>query len=149
MKLVLVPMLVYSLAGCTPDSSVVEADVQQFVRTYISSNDIAASLGMLDQSDAVTSVTGEGKVLRGRDAIRNAASKQITLMPQLKITVGGIEVGRAGAGYAFAIAPFSIAASGAPGAPMATGAATLVLAKRDSGWKVVHEHYSYVRAAGR
>ena len=149
MKSVLVPLTVFVLTGCTPDSSIVEADVQQFVRTYITSNDINASLAMLDQSANVTSITSEGRVVRGRDAIKDAASKQITLMPQLKVTVGEVEVGRAGAGYAFAIAPFNVAASGAPGKPMATGAATLVLAKRDSGWKVVHEHYSYVRARGR
>jgi ketosteroid isomerase-like protein len=149
MKPALIPLVVFLLAGCTPDSSVVEADVQQFVRAYITSSDITASLGMLDQSVTVTSITGEGVVVRGRDAIRDAANKQITLMPQLKVTVGGIEVGRAGAGYSFAIAPFSVATTGALGSPMATGAATLILAKRDSGWKVVHEHYSYARAPGR
>jgi ketosteroid isomerase-like protein len=135
--------LTFALAACAPDSATVEAEVQQFVRSYITSTDITASLNMLDQTPSVTSITGEGRIVRGRDAIKDEANKQIALLPQLKVAVGAIEVSRVGTTHALAVAPFSVGASATPQIAMAAGAATLLLAKRESGWKVVHEHYSY------
>lgn len=138
-------MCVVSLAltACGPDSGTVEAEVQQLVRSYVTSTDITASVNMLDPTMTVTSITGEGRIVRGRDAIKDEANKQIALLPQLKVTAGAIEVTRIGTTHALAIAPFSIAPSSAPQTATTQGAASLLLAKRDSGWKVVHEHFSY------
>jgi capsule polysaccharide export protein KpsC/LpsZ len=66
----------FALTACGPDSATVEAEVQQLVRSYITSTDIAASVNTLDQAPTVTSITGQGRIVRGRDAI----------------TVGAIEV---------------------------------------------------------
>jgi uncharacterized protein (TIGR02246 family) len=129
--------------GCAPDSAQLEAQVQQLVRSYITSTDIAASIDMLDAAPTVTSITGQGRIVRGRDAIKEEASKQLANLPQLKTTVGKIEVSALGTTHALAIAPFGIGPSSTPQATSAQGAATLLLAKRDSGWKVVHEHFSY------
>ena len=141
MRFGLIPLTAFALAACTPDPAPVEAEVQQFVRSYITSTDINASLNMLEQN--ATSITGEGRIVRGRDAIKDAPSKQIALLPQLKATVGTIEVTPVGTKHALAIAPFSIGASATPQKAMADGAATLLLVKRDSGWKVLHEHFSF------
>lgn len=134
-----------ALTACTPDSSTVEPEVQKLVSSYITSTDISASLSMLDQTAKVTSITAEGRIVRGPDAIRDEANKQIALMPQLKTTVGAIETTRLGNSHVLAIAPFSISATATPQVEMANGAATLLLAKRDSGWKVMHEHFSYAK----
>ena len=133
------------LTACAPDSATVDAEVQKLVSSYITNTDINASLGMLDPTAKVTSITGDGRIVRGTDAIRDEANKQIALMPQLRITVGAIETTRLGNTHVLAIAPFSIAATGTPPAPLSNGVATLLLAKRDSGWKVIHEHYSHAK----
>lgn len=146
MRFALVPLAALSLTACAPDSATVEAEVQQLVRSYLTSTDIAASLDMLDPGPSVTSITGQGRIVRGRDMIRDEASKQIVLLPQLKVTVGKVEVTRVGSTHALAIATFSVAPSSKPQAPTTQGAGSLLLAKRDSGWKVVHEHYSYSAA---
>ena len=143
MRFSLIPLVALALAACTPDSGNVEAEVQQLVRSYITSTDIAASVNLLDAAPTVTSITAEGRIVRGRDAIKEEANKQIATLPQLKVAAGKIEVTRVGTTHALAIAPFSIAATAAPQVPTAQGAASLLLAKRDSGWKVVHEHFSY------
>jgi ketosteroid isomerase-like protein len=134
-----------ALTACAPDSSTVEAEVQKLVSSYITSTDINASLSMLDQTAKVTSITAEGRIVRGPDAIRDEGNKQIALMPQLRTTVGAIETTRLGDTHVLAIAPFSISATATPQVEMANGAATLLLTKRDSGWKVMHEHFSYAK----
>jgi ketosteroid isomerase-like protein len=136
-------LAILALTACAPDSANVEAEVQQLVRSYITSTDIAASVNMLDAAPSVTSITGQGRIVRGRDAIREEASKQIANLPQLQTSAGKIEVTRLGTTHALAIAPFSIGPSATPQVATTQGAATLLLAKRDSGWKVVHEHFSY------
>jgi uncharacterized protein (TIGR02246 family) len=132
-----------ALTACAPDSGNVEAEVQQLVRSYITSTDIAASVNMLDSAPSVTSITGEGRIVRGRDAIKDEANKQIATLAQLKVTAGAVEVSRIGTTHALAIAPFSIAPSSTPQLATTQGAATLLLAKRDSEWKVIHEHFSF------
>ena len=136
-------LAILALTACAPDSANVEAEVQQLVRSYITSTDIAASVNMLDAAPSVTSITGQGRIVRGRDAIREEASKQIANLPQLQTSAGKIEVTRLGTMHALAIAPFSIGPSATPQVATTQGAATLLLARRDSGWKVVHEHFSY------
>ena len=138
-------LVALALTACAPDSSTVEAEVLKLVQSYITSTDINASLSMLDQTAKVTSITAQGRIVRGADAIRDEANKQIALMPQLKTTVGAIETTRLGNTHVLAIAPFSISATATPQVEMANGAATLLLAKRDSGWKVMHEHFSYAK----
>jgi ketosteroid isomerase-like protein len=132
-----------ALAACAPDSSNVEAEVQKLVQNYITSTDINASLSLLDQTAKVTSITAEGRIVRGADSIRDEANKQIASMPQLRTTVGAIETTRLGDAHVLAIAPFRISATATPQVEMANGAATLLLTKRDSAWKVIHEHFSY------
>ena len=139
----LVCLAVLGLTACSTDTGNVEAEVEKLVRGYITSTDIAASVNLLDPAPSVTSITGQGRIVRGRDAIREEASKQLANLPQLKTSVGTVEVTRLGTTHALAIAPFGIAPSATPQAPTTQGAATLLLAKRDSGWKVVHEHFSY------
>jgi len=146
MRFGLICAATFALSACTPGSGNVEAEVQQLVRSYITSTDIAASVNMLDSAPSVTSITGQGRIVRGRDAIKEEASKQIATLPQLKVTAGDIEVTRIGTTHALAIAPFSIGPSSTPQVATTQGAASLLLAKRDSGWKVVHEHYSYSAA---
>ena len=143
MRFGLICLAVLSLTACAPDSANVEAEVEPLVRSYITSTDIAASVNLLDAAPGVTSITAEGRVVRGRDAIREEANKQIANLPQLKTAAGKIEVTRIGTTHALAIAPFSIAPSSAPQKATTQGTATLLLAKRDSGWKVVHEQFSY------
>jgi uncharacterized protein (TIGR02246 family) len=146
MKFALTCLAALALTACAPDSAKVEAEIEQLVRSYVTSTDIAASVNMLDAAPTVTSVTGQGRIVRGRDAIKEEASKQIATLPQLKVAVGTIEVTRLGTTHALAIAPFGIGPTATPQAATTQGAATLLLAKRDSGWKVVHEHFSYAAA---
>ena len=143
MRFSLICLAAVALTACGPDAATVKAEVQQLVRGYITSTDIAASVNTLDAAPTVTSITGEGRIVRGRDAIKDEANKQIATLSQLKVTVGAIDVTPIGTTHALAVAPFSIAPSSAPQTATAQGAASLLLAKRDSGWKVVHEHYSY------
>ena len=90
MRLGLIGLASFALTACAPDSANVEAEVQQLVRSYVTSTDIAASVNMLDSAPSVTSITGQGRIVRGRDAIKEEASKQIATLPQLKVTAGEI-----------------------------------------------------------
>jgi ketosteroid isomerase-like protein len=143
MRSVVVLLAAFALTACAPDPATVDAEIQKFVRSYLTTTDITASLGMLDEVGRVTSINGEGRIMRGRDAIRDEANKHIALLRDLRTTVGSIEVTRMGRTHALAIAPFTSTISSLPQETLAQGAVTLILAKRDSGWKVVHEQYSY------
>ena len=103
MRFSLLCVAIVGLTACGPDSKNVEAEVQQLVRSYLTSTDIAASVNMLDAAPSVTSITGEGRIVRGRDAIKEEANKQIALLPQLKVTVGKIETTPIGTTHALAI----------------------------------------------
>jgi uncharacterized protein (TIGR02246 family) len=146
MRISLACLSVLCLSACAPDDAKLQAELQQLVRGYVTSTDIAASVNLLDAAPNVTSITGEGRIVRGRDAIKEEANKQIARLSQLKVSVGTVEVTRMGSAHALAVAPFSIAPSSTPQNATTAGAATLVLAKRDSSWKVVHEHYSFSAA---
>jgi uncharacterized protein (TIGR02246 family) len=135
------PLAALALTACAPDSETVDAQVRDLVRAYVTSTDIASSLGMMDE--AASSITGDGTILRGRDRIKDYASRHAAAVRDQRITLGGIEVRRLGDAHALATAPFSATVSALPQMVLAEGAVTLVLTKRDSGWKVVHEQYSY------
>jgi SnoaL-like domain len=146
MRLSLLSVAVLALAACTPDSAKVDAEIEQFARSYLTSNDINTSLSMLDSAPTTTSITSQGRIARGPVAIKDEPNKQITRLPQLKVTVGKIEVTRLGTAHALVVAPFGVGPSATPDKPTSEGGATLLLAKRDSGWKVIHEHFSYAAA---
>jgi ketosteroid isomerase-like protein len=143
MRLILIPLACLALTACSPDPAKVEADIRKSVRAYVETTDVPASIAMLDEAGAVTSISGDGKIIRGRDAIREEANRNLAFLRQITIAVGSIEVTRVGATHALAIAPFSVSPAAVPQVTMAEGAATLLVIRRDSGWKVVHEHYSY------
>ena len=146
MRFGLIGVATFALTACGQPDGNVEAEVQKLVRSYVTSTDITESVNMLDSAPTVTSITGEGRIVRGRDAIKDEANKQIATLAQLKVTAGAVEVSRIGSTHVLAIAPFSIAASSTPQLATTQGAATLLLAKKDSGWKVIHEHFSYSAA---
>jgi ketosteroid isomerase-like protein len=139
----LLPLAASALTACAPRPGLDEAQVQQFVRGYVTSTDVAASVSMLDEGASVTSIGGEGRMLRGRDAIKAHAERNIALIRQRKISVGAIQVTPLGATHALVVAPFDATINELPQLVLAEGALTLVLVRRDSGWKVVHEHYSH------
>ena len=137
------PLLALALAACAPDAAKVDADIRKFAGEYIATTDVPKSTAMLDEVGPVTGVSGEGKVTRGRDAIRAEGERNAAFLRQITITPGAIDVTRVGAAHALVIVPFTVTPAAVPQVTMADGAATLVVALRDSGWKVVHEHYSY------
>lgn len=132
-----------ALTACAPDPAKLDAEIRKFAAAYVATTDVPASIGMLDEAGKVTSIGGDGRILRGREAIRSHADENIAQLRSLAITVGAAEVSRLGAAHALVIVPFSVSPVAVPQAVMAEGAATLLLVRRDSGWKVVHEHYSY------
>jgi uncharacterized protein (TIGR02246 family) len=141
MKSILMSLAALALTACAPDSETVDAQIRDLVRAYVTSTDVASSLGMMEE--AASSITGEGTILRGRDRIKDYASRHAAAIRDQRITLGGIEVRRLGDAHALATASFSATVSALPQMVLAEGAVTLVLTKRDSGWKVVHEQYSY------
>ena len=64
------PLLALALAACAPDAAKVDADIRKFAAEYIATTDVPGSTAMLDELEPVTGVSGEGKITRGRDAIR-------------------------------------------------------------------------------
>lgn len=137
------PLLALALAACAPDTAKVDADIRKFAAEYIATTDVPKSTAMLDQAGPVTGVSGEGKITRGRDAIRAEGERNAAFLRQIAITPGAIDVTRVGAAHALVIVPFTVTPAAVPQVTMADGAATLLVTLRDSGWKVVHEHYSY------
>jgi ketosteroid isomerase-like protein len=141
MRSIPIALAVLVLSACGPDSANVDAEIRELVRGYVTSTDIGASLGMMDES--ASSITGDGTILSSRDRIKEHANRHSAAIRDQRITLGGIEVRRLGTTHALATAPFSATISALPHMALAEGAVTVVLAKRDSGWKVVHSHYSY------
>jgi uncharacterized protein (TIGR02246 family) len=141
MRSIVMPLAALALTACAPDSATVDAQIRDLVRAYVTSNDISASLGMLDE--AASSITGDGTILRGRDRIKDYASRHVGAIRDQRVTLGGIDVRRLGDAHALATAPFSVTVSALPQAILAEGAVTVLVANRDSGWKVLHAHYSY------
>jgi hypothetical protein len=137
------PLLALALAACAPDAAKVDADIRKFAAEYIATTDVSKSTAMLDAAGPVTGVSGEGKITRGRDAIRAEGERNAAFLKQITITPGAIDVTRVGAAHALVIVPFTVTPAAVPQITMADGAATLLVTLRDSGWKVVHEHYSY------
>ena len=137
------PLLALALAACAPDAAKVDAQIRQFAAEYIATTDVPKSTAMLDELAPVTGVSGEGRITRGRDAIRAEGERNAAFLRQITITPGAIDVTRVGAAHALVIVPFTVTPAALPQVTMADGAATLLVALRDSGWKVVHEHYSY------
>jgi hypothetical protein len=138
-----VPLLALLLAACAPDAAKVDADIRKFAGEYIATTDVPKSTAMLDEAGPVTGVSGEGRITRGRDAIRAEGERNAAFLRQITITPGAIDVTRVGAAHALVIVPFTVTPAAVPQVTMADGAATLLVTLRDSGWKVVHEHYSY------
>ena len=143
MRLGLIALATLALAACAPDAAKVDAEIRKFAGVYLATTDVGTSVSMLDEAGSVTSISGEGKVIRGRDAIRDYANKNIAFLRQITITPGAIDVSRVCATHALVIAPFSVSATAVPQITMAEGTATFLVTRRDSGWRVVHEHYSY------
>jgi hypothetical protein len=137
------PLLALLLAACAPDAAKVDADIRKFAAEYIATTDVPKSTAMLDEAGPVTGVSGEGRITRGRDAIRAEGERNAAFLRQITITPGAIDVTRVGAAHALVIVPFTVTPAAVPQVTMADGAATLLVTLRDSGWKVVHEHYSY------
>jgi hypothetical protein len=137
------PLLALLLAACAPDAAKVDADIRKFAGEYIATTDVPKSTAMLDEAGPVTGVSGEGRITRGRDAIRAEGERNAAFLRQITITPGAIDVTRVGAAHALVIVPFTVTPAAVPQVTMADGAATLLVTLRDSGWKVVHEHYSY------
>jgi hypothetical protein len=134
-------LLTLAISACAPETPTIEAEIRDLVRGYVTSTDVGTSLGMMDKS--ASSITGDGTILSSRDRIKEHASRHSAAIREQRITLGGIEVRRLGTTHALATAPFSATISALPHMALAEGAVTVVLAKRDSGWKVVHSHYSY------
>ena len=137
------PLLALLLAACAPDAAKVDADIRKFAAEYIATTDVPKSTAMLDEAGPVTGVSGEGRITRGRDAIRAEGERNAAFLKQITITPGAIDVTRVGAAHALVVVPFTVTPAAVPQVTMADGAATLLVTLRDSGWKVVHEHYSY------
>jgi uncharacterized protein (TIGR02246 family) len=141
MRSVLLSLAVLAPTACAPDSATVDAEIRNLVRAYVASTDIGASLEMLDE--AASSITGEGTILRGRDRIKDYANRHADAIRDQRVALGGIEVRRLGHAHALVTAPFSATASALPQMVLTEGAVTVLVTKRDSGWKIVHSHYSY------
>ena len=137
------PLLALALAACAPDAAKVDADIRKFAAEYIATTDVPKSTAMLDEAGPVTGVSGEGRITRGRGAIRAEGEGNGAFLKQITITPGAIDVTRVGAAHALVVVPFTVTPAAVPQVTMADGAATLLVTLRDSGWKVVHEHYSY------
>jgi len=65
------------------------------------------------------------------------------IIAKTTIAKGAPKKANTGAAHALVIVPFTVTPAAVPQVTMADGAATLLVTLRDSGWKVVHEHYSY------
>lgn len=138
---ILAPLAALALASCAPDSATEDAQIREFVSGYVTSTDIRASLGMMEES--ASSITGDGTILSGRERIKDYASRHAAAIRDQRITLGGIQVRRLGTTHALVTAPFSATISAAPQLVLTEGAVTVVAERHDSGWRVVHSHYSY------
>ena len=141
MRSMLMPFAALVLMACAPDPAIVDTQVRELVRAYVTSTDITSSVAMLDE--AASSITGDGTIVRGRDRIRDYAHRHAAAIRDQRVTLGGIEVRRLGDAHALATAPFSATVASLPQMVLAEGAVTLLVTKADSGWKIVHAHYSY------
>jgi ketosteroid isomerase-like protein len=142
--LTIAPIASSATAPATNAAAKVRAEVQTFVKAYIEAGnkaDITALMEMFSRESGVTSI-GDGEISRGWDAIRAENDQAVGKEGSYKISVGSIDVMPLGAGYALAVAPYTLTVATAQGDVQLPSAMTMVLEKSGSKWVIVHEHMS-------
>jgi ketosteroid isomerase-like protein len=144
------------LCACapTPPPALSQAEVQEFVKTYVATfndGDDAKMMGLI-QHDAAVSSIASGKLYRGFDAIKTSSDENISALARVSVSLGAVDVMPLAADAALAVAPMVVTAEGFPpdGGPKLTstdypGALTMIVKRTPEGLRLIHEHHS-VRA---
>lgn len=146
--------LAVSACAPTPPPALSQAEVQEFVKTYVAAyndGDDSKLMGLI-QHDAAASSIISGRLSRGWDAISTSSSENLSALARVSVSVGAVDVTPLAADSALAVAPMVLNAERFPqdgsGKLVSTdfpGALTMVVKRTPEGLRLIHEHYS-VRA---
>ena len=135
------------LCACNAASpSLSAADVQQFVRDYMTASnagDPTKAMSMV-LDDASASSIAAGKIDRGWEAIRVSADENLKRRAQ-KIELGGFDVTALSPDTAMAVGTLTLRGTYRMGDMVLDslpGAFTIVVKRTPEGLRLVHEHYS-------
>lgn len=106
--------------------------------------DAAAVVALYSQGSAVSTVS-DGQLIRGWPAVRADLDSTIPgLAGRFRLDFGSSDILSLGSNHALVVAPFTLTVAAQQGAILRRGALTLVFERADSGWRVLHEHSSFV-----
>lgn len=138
-----IAVLALLCAACSPKPPS-QAEVEAFVRQYA-----AATRGgntekvMVNFSrDAGVVSVGEGKVLRGYDAIKSITDETIAAVSKRPVTVDSVDVTALGPDTALALVSMTITRTIAKRKVGTPSVGTLIVKRTPDGLRIVHEHYS-------
>lgn len=131
----------------TPD---VRADVQNFIRSFITATNNADAATLVEMYARIPEVASlsEGGITRGWDAIRSEADSLLGLQGRYHIDLGSVDVVPLGPTHALAFAGASFTFNTPQGTVQVHGALTFVLRKMTGGWKIIHDHSSFQAPTG-
>ena len=147
-----VPHMTAVLVLLTASTSLAQApaalrtEVQNVVRAYTDAAnkaDTSAYTEIYSRQAGVTSIA-DGTILRGWEAIRTDADSMLGREGGYQISVGSIDVTPLGTGFVLAVAPTTVNVQTDKGAVLLHRALTLVLQRTAEGWKIIHDHTSFV-----
>lgn len=129
-------------AAAAPPS--VHEEVRAFVTRYIEAQNIAdrdAVAAMLSRQAQVSRIE-MGAIARGWELIRSVTGNFMAEAGTHRISLGAIEVTPLGPEHALVVAPMTIALAASDAGATMHGAMTLILARAEKGWTVLHDHTS-------
>src|SRR5882672_5478251 len=108
--------LAVSACAPTPPPALSQAEVQEFVKTYVAAfnaGDDSRLMGLI-QHDAAASSIASGRLYRGWDAINTSSGENISALARVSVSLGAVDVTPLGADSALAVAPMVVTAEGFP-----------------------------------
>jgi ketosteroid isomerase-like protein len=146
--------LAVSACAPTPPPALSQAEVQEFVKSYIAAfndGDDSKLMGLI-QHDAAVSSIASGRLYRGFDAIKTSSDENISALARVAVSLGAVDVTPLAGDSALAVAPMVVSAERFPqdggGKLMSSeypGALTMIVKRTPDGLRLIHEHHS-VRA---
>jgi len=146
--------LLLSACAPKPPPALSQAEVQEFVKTYVAAfndGDDSKMMGLI-QHDATVSSIASGKLYRGFDAIKTSADENISALARVSVSLGAVDVTPLAGDSALAVAPMVVSAERFPqdgsGKLVSSdypGALSMIVKRTPEGLRLIHEHHS-VRA---
>jgi len=144
LAVILTPVLVSGADAPAAKRATTRAAVRAVVQALVDATnkaDVNAMMELYSRRPEVSSI-GEGVITRGWDAIHTLSGQMEGKEGSYTVSAGPIDVTPLGASYALAVFPLTIKGATPQGTVELPGAASMILEKSGSTWKILNDHTS-------